>query len=66
MQKKSIHALKNNYLAKETSLYIYSDGSKNSKSAEGVMKVREFINNISGLMKFLLLKERVTLAWLIL
>jgi hypothetical protein len=46
--KKSIHALKNNYLAKETSLYIYSDGSKNSKSAEGVMKVREFINNISG------------------
>ncbi len=49
--KKSIHALQNNYLAKETSLYIYSDGAKNSNSTEDVMKVREFINNIIGFKK---------------
>jgi len=55
--KKSIHALKNNYLAKETSLYIYSDGSKNSKSADGVMKVREFINNISGFKKIFVIER---------
>lgn len=55
--KKSIHALKNNYLAKETSLYIYSDGSKNIKSEEGVMKVREFIKNISGFKEIFVIER---------
>ncbi len=55
--KKAIFALKNNYLAKETLLYIYSDGSKDSSSAEDVMKVREFINNISGFKKISIIER---------
>ncbi|WP_148630530.1 glycosyltransferase [Bacillus sp. E214] len=45
---KTIEALKRNKLAKESSLFIFSDGPKNSEQNINVSKVREIINNIQG------------------
>jgi len=53
--KKTIESLKKNYLAKESELFIYSDGSKifddKNKTEENIKKiseVRNYIKNISG------------------
>jgi hypothetical protein len=46
--KKCIESLRNNIGATETTLFISSDGAKDSKSLEKVKEVREYIKNISG------------------
>lgn len=46
--KKTIKALQNNFLAKESDLFVFSDGGKNKKDNEKVSKIREYLNNISG------------------
>ena len=46
--KKTIEALKNNYLAKESELIIFSDGPKKEKDKNNVEKVRNVIKNIEG------------------
>lgn len=46
--KQTVEALQKNYLASESELYIYSDGPKNERSAEGVNKVRQYISTIDG------------------
>lgn len=45
---KTIEALKNNFLAKDSCLYIYSDGGKTLKDKEKVQKVRNYLHSISG------------------
>lgn len=45
---KTIEHLKNNYLAQESELYIFSDGGRDEKSWALVHKVREFIRTITG------------------
>jgi len=45
---KTIEALQNNFLAKDSDLYIYSDGGKTEKDKEKVTKVREYLYSISG------------------
>ena len=37
--KKTVEALKKNYLASQSELFIFSDGAKNSGSIESVKKV---------------------------
>jgi hypothetical protein len=46
--KKTIFSLQQNELAKDTVLYIYSDGPKDEKNIAEVNKVRDFIKNIKG------------------
>lgn len=49
--KTSIEALKNNHLASESELYIFSDGWKNDASKEKIIQVREYIKSIDGFKK---------------
>jgi hypothetical protein len=44
----TVEALKNNYLAPESNLIIYSDGPKHKTDKEGVNAVREFLHSVSG------------------
>jgi hypothetical protein len=46
--KKTIEALKGNFLAGESEIYIYSDGWKNMNSKPKVELVRQYLNNIKG------------------
>ncbi|QJD94407.1 glycosyltransferase [Mucilaginibacter robiniae] len=54
--KQSIEALKKNVLAKESNLYIFSDGAKNDSDREQVKSVREFLKDVSG-FKSITIKE---------
>jgi len=46
--KQTIRALKENYLASESDLFIFSDGPKNEDSVEKVQSVRRYIENVDG------------------
>ena len=46
--KQTIAALQQNFLAKESDLFIYSDGAKNEEGSLKVNEVRTFIKSISG------------------
>jgi len=45
--KKTIESLANNYLAKESELFIFSDGPKNEQARQKVELVRKYIESIS-------------------
>ncbi|MDF3819123.1 glycosyltransferase [Leptospira sp. 96542] len=45
---KTLEALRNNDLASQTEIYIYSDGSRNEESNNKVREVREILNRLSG------------------
>lgn len=45
---RTIEALKNNYLARDSQLFIFSDGAKNEKSIVKVLNVRTFLRTITG------------------
>lgn len=47
----TVEALKKNYLASESELFIFSDGPKNEIDNEQIQNVREFIRGISGFKK---------------
>ena len=42
--KKTVKALQNNFLAKESDLYIYSDGPKNDSDINKVEEVRSYLS----------------------
>ena len=46
--RKTVEALQKNFLAKESELFIFSDGSKNESDAVKVEEVRNYIKKISG------------------
>jgi hypothetical protein len=46
--KKTVEALKQNKLAKESQLFIFSDAPKNENSIESVEEVRKYIKSING------------------
>jgi hypothetical protein len=46
--KKTIYALRQNYLSKETELIVFSDGAKDNSSIDKVQEVRKFLRTISG------------------
>lgn len=54
--KRTIDALKNNFLAVKSELFIFSDGSKSSNSKEKVNNVRIFLKSVSG-FKSVTIKE---------
>jgi hypothetical protein len=54
---KTIEALKANYLASQSDLYIFSDGPKDIKVSESVYRVREYIHEIDG-FRSVKIKER--------
>jgi len=49
--KQVVNALKNNILASESELFIFSDGAKDDISAVKVNEVRDFISTITGFKK---------------
>lgn len=53
---KTISALRNNYLASESILYIFSDGPKNQSAIDGVEKTRSIIRQTYG-FKDVIVKE---------
>lgn len=55
--KKTIDYLKNNILSQESELFIFSDGWRNENDKENVLKVREFIKNISGFKKIIIIER---------
>lgn len=51
--RETIEALKNNYLAKETDVFVYSDGPKNTeKSKKSVNEVRDYLKTVTGFKSF--------------
>ena len=46
--KQTVEALQKNYLAKESELFIFSDGAKTESEIESVQSVRSFFNDIKG------------------
>ncbi|WP_430973487.1 glycosyltransferase [Sunxiuqinia rutila] len=46
--KQTIDALKRNYLASESELYIFSDGAKDQQSDEKVFAVRQYLETVTG------------------
>lgn len=46
--KQMVESLKNNSLAKESIVYIYSDAAKNTESERSVAEVRKYIHSIDG------------------
>jgi hypothetical protein len=53
----TVEALKNNDLASESELFIYSDEIKNDAERESVDKVRKYIENIAGFKKLTVIKR---------
>lgn len=46
--KKTVEHLKNNELAKDSDLFVYSDAEKNSEQREKVRAVRDYIHTVTG------------------
>ena len=46
--KQTVEALKANYLAEDTVLYIYSDAASNDRAVEEINAVRDYISGITG------------------
>jgi len=57
--KQTISALKDNELAGESDLYVYSDAPKNDEAADAVEAVRQYIKGVTG-FKSLKIMERET------
>ena len=55
--RKTIEALKNNYYATETILYIFSDGPKNDNDKYRVSNVREYIKKIDGFKNIEIIRQ---------
>ncbi|MGS0525317.1 hypothetical protein ACU8V7_09110 [Zobellia nedashkovskayae] len=46
--RQTVEALQKNYLAKDSNLFIFSDGPKNESSSHKVNAVREYLKSIDG------------------
>jgi hypothetical protein len=55
--KKTVKALEDNFLAKESDLFIYSDGPKNESDLDKVLQVRSFLKSIEGFKSIVLIKS---------
>ena len=49
--KQTVEALQNNFLAKQSELFVFSDGPKNKDSIQDVDLIRAYIKTISGFKK---------------
>lgn len=53
----TVEALKKNYLANESDLFIYSDAPKKEKSIENVAEVRKYIRTIEGFKRVTIIER---------
>ena len=60
--KKIVHSLKKNYFAKQSELYIFSDGAESFREEEKVLRVRNFIRKIKGFKKIYLYEHSENLG----
>lgn len=60
--KKTLQALSSNLLAKESSLFIYSDGPKDENEIQKVQKVREIIKGCDGFLKVNIIERNKNLG----
>lgn len=58
----TIEALKNNYLAFDSDLIIFSDGAKNEKDALAVEEVRRLLKNVNGFKSVTVNKSPINLG----
>lgn len=56
--KKTVEALKANYLASKSILYIFSDGPRSNEEFTKVMEVRDFLKSINGFEKIIIKESR--------
>jgi len=56
--KKTIEALKNNYLASRSILYIFSDGAKTHHDKLAVNEVRNYLQNINGFCNIIIRQRK--------
>lgn len=57
--KQTIEALKANFLAKESVLYIFSDGWKNENTKSAILAVREYLDTITGFKEIYIIKSDI-------
>ena len=57
--KKTVETLKENFLASESELYIFSDGGKSDDDNKKVGEVRDYLRSISGFKKITLKESKV-------
>lgn len=57
--KKTVQALKENFLSGESVLYVFSDAAKSQKDESIINEVRQFINSISGFKSVIVIEAKV-------
>ena len=57
--RKTIEALQKNYLARESELFVFSDGWKSETSKEKIESVRAFLKTITGFKKVTIIEKKI-------
>ncbi|MFA6901888.1 MAG: glycosyltransferase [Gallionellaceae bacterium] len=57
--RRTVEALKKNYLASESDLIVFSDGSKTDEHADKVMEVRQYIHQIDGFKSITIVEHEI-------
>jgi hypothetical protein len=57
--RQTVEALKKNFLAPESEIYLFSDGPKDQASAQKVNEVRDYIRTITGFKKLVIFESQV-------
>lgn len=60
--KKTIEKLQKNYLAKDSELFIYSDGGKDEESWDKVKVIRKYLKNISGFKNITIIQREINIG----
>jgi hypothetical protein len=60
--KLTLEALKKNYLASDSDLFIYSDGWKNEKDRIQIDTIREFLRTVSGFKQITIIEQNKNLG----
>lgn len=53
-----IEALRNNYLAKDTDVFVFSDGAKTKKNIDSVRGVRQYLKTVTGFRSFTIIERK--------
>ena len=58
----TVNALRNNYLADKSLLYIFSDAPKSKKDIENVIQIRKYISAIQGFKKIIITERKTNMG----
>ncbi|NJL14586.1 MAG: glycosyltransferase family 2 protein [Microscillaceae bacterium] len=53
----TLNALKKNYLAQSTPIFIFSDGPRNETEADQIYQVRQFLESVKGFQSIEIIKQ---------